>query len=243
LTAPWSIAVASAAILLYNGGFVGRIGRLSPFIARRSALVNKFGWTAVNDVARLTIAAVAQLIFLLLLVAITRIDPLASLRLRPAAIAAGALLGVAEMGLTSFAAHVVMRTLTAFAPGRAPGTSDDWLALARGGWMRYFTHAVRITPPWYLLSVTLLYVAVEEVIFRALLVGYLAPHGHALALAYSVLAFTTVQVLHTPDWKTGMFPALGAIIVGTIHGWLFLVTGDITPLIVAHFTFFVAAVV
>ena len=242
MTAFWPIALLSTSIAAYNGAFVGRIGRISPFVARHLPLVDRFGWTAVNDVARLTIAAVSQLLFLLVLILVTGINPLASLRWHPAVIAAGALLGVAEMGLTSFMAHVLMRAMTSLTPARSLGSVDDWLVVARGGWMRYFTHAVRITPRWYLLSVTLLYVTVEEVIFRAMIITYLLRHGAAQALIYSVLAFTVVQVLHTPSWKTGMFPALGAIAVGGVHGWLFLVTGDITPLIVAHFTFFLTAV-
>jgi len=242
LTALWPIALLSVCIAAYNGALVGRIGRLSPFIARHLSLVDRFGWAAVNDVARLTIAAVSQLLFLMVLILVTRINPLASLRWHPAVIAAGALLGVAEMGLASFMAYVLMRAMTSLGPARSLGAVDDWLVAARGGWMRYFAHAVRITPPWYLLSVTLLYVAVEEVIFRATIITYLLPHGSAQALIYSVLAFTVVQVLHTPSWKTGIFPALGAIAVGGVHGCLFLVTGDVTPLIVAHFTFFLAAV-
>jgi hypothetical protein len=238
----WPIALLSVSIAAYNGVFVGRIGRIAPLVTRRLPLVDRFGWTAVNDVARLTIAAASQLLFLLALVLITGVDIVASLRWNPPLIAAGALLGIAEMGLSSFLAHVLMRTITSAAPSRFVGGLDDWLVVARGGWMRYFTNAVRITPRWYLLSVALLYVAVEELVFRATILTYLLPHGTVQALVYSVLAFTVVQVLHTPSWKTGMFPALGAIVVGFVHGWLFLVTGDVTPLIVAHFTFFVAAV-
>jgi hypothetical protein len=242
LTALWQVSLLSAFIGAYNGAFVGRIGRIAPLVARRLPMVDRFGWTAVNDVARLTIAAVSQLLFLLVLILATGINPLASLNWHPAVIAAGALLGVAEMGFTAFMAHVLMRAMTSLAPAGFPGAVDEWLVVARGGWMRYFTHAVRITPRWYLLSITLLYVAVEEIIFRAVIITYLLPRGAALALLYSMFAFAVVQVLHTPSWKTGMFPAVGAIAVGGVHGGLFLVTGDITPLIAAHFIFFLAAV-
>lgn len=237
----WQLFLLSAFIAAYNGAFVGRIGRLAPLITRHLPMVDRFGWTAVNDVTRLTIAAVAQFLALLVLVLVTGVDPLAAVKWNPALLAAGALLGVAEMGLASLMAHALMRTMTSLAPARSPGV-DDWLVVARGGWMRYFTHAIRITPLWYLLSVTLLYVAVEEIIFRDVIITYLRPRGSAVALLGSVAAFTVVQILHTPSWKTGMFPAVSALAVGCAHGWLFLVTGDIAPLIVAHFTFFLGAV-
>jgi len=39
-----------------------------------------------------------------------------------------------------------------------------------------------------------------------------------------------------------IFPITGALVVGITHGILFLHVPDISPLIVAHFTFFVASI-
>jgi hypothetical protein len=235
------VALLSLCIAIYNGFVTGHIGRLSPILARRSRLASRSGWTAVNDVGRLTIASVAQLCFLIVLIGLTGINVVQSLRFDAIVIVLGIVLGISEMGLSSFAAHVLMR-IGSSVMVETPKTVEDWLVLARGGWMRYFTNAIRIAPRWYLLSVTLLYITVEEVIFRVVVLSYLLPEGPELALAGSVAAFVIVQVIHTPNWRTALFPATGATIVGLVHGWLFLHTGDVTPLVAAHCAFFMAAV-
>lgn len=65
--------------------------------------------------------------------------------------------------------------------------------------------------------------------------------GMGVALAASVTLFVGIQVFNMPSWRAAMFPVLGALVVGVVHGALYLAVPDITPLIVAHFVLFMVA--
>jgi hypothetical protein len=89
-------------------------------------------------------------------------------------------------------------------------------------------------------GVITLYIAGEEIIFRSVLVGMALPLGRAAAVATSTVFFSLIQTLHMPSWRSGVFPVVGALITGMIHGTPFLLVPEIWPLIVAHLTLFVA---
>lgn len=94
-------------------------------------------------------------------------------------------------------------------------------------------------PP--LAALILLYVAVEEVVFRGVVIAAVGDAGMGVALAASVTLFVGIQVFNMPSWRAAMFPVLGALVVGVVHGALYLAVPDITPLIVAHFVLFMVA--
>lgn len=107
--------------------------------------------------------------------------------------------------------------------------------------MRYFT-SVNRDSHWSLrLTLCLGYIGVEEWIYRATLVEIFRPLGGVVAIGLSVLGFLIAQIVWTPSWRTWIFPAIGAAIIGPIHGYLYWRQGDIFTLIVAHLSFFFAS--
>ena len=151
-------------------------------------------------------------------------------------------LGVGEMGLSSllgYAAIVIVdaavRRHTPVLLGRRGSQSPTgWSAAARGGWMQYYIKAVDILPLPVGLALVLLYVFFEECIFRGVVLAALLPLGDCAAIALSAVLFMAVQIPHTPGWRTAMFPVIGALVVGVVHGSLFVAVPRLTPLALAH---------
>lgn len=235
------IAVVSA-IAAFYGLLIQRFGMLSRVIARHTAFARRQSWQAINDVSKLGLACFSQFMFFLVLAWLTDVSISAWFDPVPDLLLLGAVVGVAEMGLSSLLIVLSIRLVTRFGPEGQPD-GDAWLSLGRAGWMREYLTTIRIMPLPVSALMSLAYVAVEELIFRGVLIQFFLPFGQGWAVALSVLMFAAVQVPHTPSWRTAMFPVIGALVVGIVHGVLFLSTGHILPLIVAHFVFFMIAVI
>jgi hypothetical protein len=221
----------------------GRLDFLSKFIVTYFRLARRHPWNAVNDVVNLGLAGVSQLICFVLLLYVTGVNVGQLIAFEPVLILYGVLLGLGEMALSSFGSHIALRIIMKLFPSHGPTEINSWLTLARGGWMRYYLSTVKISPLPLVCFLTLTYVLVEELIFRGIVITYFLSLGSGLALAVSIIFFVGAQVLHTPNWRTAMFPVIGALIVGTIHGLLFLAVPNVLPLVIAHFVFFIVAVI
>jgi len=191
----------------------------------------------------LALVGTSQLGFCLLLIWIGQLDlaQLGLTRVHPALIFYGILLGIGEMALSSLLGNVGMRIAMVFVPEKVPAELKDWLAIARGGWMREYLRTAEIMPLPLAFLPIILYVAVEETIFRAVLLSIFLPAGNAWALGASIILFALVQIFNMSSWSGAMFPVMGALVIGFLHGSLFLAVPEIVPLIVAHVAFFMAA--
>lgn len=237
----------AAIILTILGGnsslLTGRLDFLSKFIVTRFRLARRYPWNTINDVVNLGLAGVLQLICFILLLHVTGVSVGQLIAFDPILILYGILLGLGEMALSSFGSHIALRVIMQLFPSHGPTELNSWLTLARGGWMRYYLSTVKISPLPVVCFLTLTYVLVEELIFRGVIITYFLSQSRGLALVISIIFFVAAQILHTPNWRTAMFPVIGALIVGTIHGLLFLAVPNVLPLVVAHFVFFIVAVI
>jgi membrane protease YdiL (CAAX protease family) len=209
----------------------------------RLPLARSYTADEVESTVSLLAATVGQAIFLACSFAITEVSPgqLVPRTVRPDLVALGAVLGVGEASLASFLGYAGMRA-TQVRRGRSSGSSREWLVMGRGGWMRFYLRTAEVAPwPWLVL-VTVVYVTAEEAFFRGILVTFVSPHGAALAVVVSTALFLAVQVFHMPSWRAALFPAAGGLVVGVLHSVLFLLVPDLTPLVVAHFAFFLVLV-
>jgi hypothetical protein len=232
----------------YYGLVVPRIGDR---VARGALTVVSARWTGARSVSvgeldgvlRLAIAGLMQLAFCTALLVALGIAPpdLVQGPPRLELLAAGAVLGGAEAALGSFLGMVGMRAAAALDHDATAPSPQEWIGLARAGWMRLYTRTAEVLPLPPLAALILLYVAVEEVVFRGVVIAAVGDAGMGVALAASVTLFVGIQVFNMPSWRAAMFPVLGALVVGVVHGALYLAVPDITPLIVAHFVLFMVA--
>jgi Type II CAAX prenyl endopeptidase Rce1-like len=242
------MTVLGLLILGYYGKVVRLVGeplarRFVAAMVNGSALTRRWSVADVDGVVRLLLSGALQLSFLTTLVIAL---PVAVDDLLPASwdvwlMLLGVPLGIAEAALATYVAYLGSRFAGLVRRGGAPTTIEGWLSVARGGWIRYYLRTAEVAPRWLLVFATTLYVAGEELIFRGVV---LADRGlpPAIAVAISVVLFAAAQVFYTPGWRTALFPVLGAIVLGIVHGCLFVTVPDVTPLIVAHVTMFLVTV-
>jgi membrane protease YdiL (CAAX protease family) len=127
-------------------------------------------------------------------------------------------------------------------PALTPRDMRQWIAMSRAGWMQGYLvtlHSVSLPTS---VSLTVAYVAVEEIVFRGIMITFLLPLGAVAAVTLSTIVFAIVQAFQMPGWRNAIFPATGAVVMGIVHGTLFVAVPDVAPLIVAHAVFFLAAV-
>ena len=230
--------VACVAVLAFYGAFyrvvVRRSGSLVQPLLRRAGLEANHPLRDVQAVGKLGMAGVSQLGFAAVLIWALDIPigQALSRGARPELLLLGAGLGVAEIALAS----LLCTTIASIAATRSsPGT---WTVGGGGGWMGQFGATLRVAPAWVSAILIGLYVSVEEVVFRAILLDALAPWGRAAAIAVSLVLFVIVQRFSMPTWGSALFPMIGASVVGFVHAVLYWSFKAILPLVLAHLTFF-----
>ena len=150
---------------------------------------------------------------------------------------AGAALGAGEMALATFLGMVAMRVMMAVAPA-APTRLHAWFAVVNSGWMRLFNRAVEVLPGSVSFALVGASVLVEELIYRGVVLTVLLPSGPVGAVVLSTVIFAGYQLFNVPKLRGAMFPVIGAVVMGVVHGTLFVVVPNVWPLAIAHVTFF-----
>lgn len=232
------------AIIYYSFRFKGMTA-CSRSLVNYLHLTKRYSLSEMVGIVRLVLGGISQLAFCFVLIFITHLDlrQLGLNTFQPVLIVYGIFLGTGEMALSSFFGHLGMRIAIVLAPASGPTEMKGWLTVAKGGWMGEFLKIVEIVPLPLAFLLIMLHVLGEEIIFRAVLIKFFLPASAALALSVSVFFFVMMQIFHMPSWRSAMFPVIGTLLVGFVHGALFLAVPDILPLIVAHFVFFVSAVI
>ncbi len=217
------------------------VSRWGPLVQPLVRLLRRDGSHSARDIAalgRLGAAAVAQGAFATAMIIILGVNPREVANIPgPMQIALGVGLGIAELGFSTFVCTLAMQILLAAAGGRR----DDWLGPGRAGWMGQFLAAGRVAPWWLFALCVLIYVAGEEIIFRAVLIETLRPAGAMIAVGVSIVCFVGVQALHMPSARSALFPLIGGLVVGCVHSTLYWQAPDVVPLVFAHATFFAGA--
>lgn len=236
------ILVAIAVVALFYASFYRRV--VKHWERAGKLLVDRLGITSTSSareaeaVGKLACASVAQAAFAVLLLAAFRLDPRAISGFQPILIILGVVLGFGEMSLSRFFCTAMVH-LNGFGNSRL--AVAEWLAASRSGWMGLFAGTIGSAPSWFSATIIAVYVAGEEIVFRAILISVLAPNGPVFAVGISTLLFVAAQAFNMPTLRAAAFPMVGALVVGIIHGALYWRTRDVVPLIGAHLAYFATA--
>jgi len=240
-------AAAGLSVLCFYAFFyrsvVARWGGAVQWVLRPLQLERLHPVRHVDAVGKLAAAAVAQLLFAVALFWALGARWGEIVGQHAAVIPEAALLGAGELALTSLICTLIVEVASARRGPARETVRREWAAQTRGGWMSYFLLTMRAAPPTVALGSICLYVGVEELIFRGLLIPALldAGLGGTGSVASSGLLFVGVQALAMPSRRAALFPMVGAAVIGVVHGILFLHVPDVIPLAVAHVAFFAAA--
>jgi len=232
------------AILAYYGALDPRLAAMSPRLVRLVPRHDAVSVSEAQGVATLACVGLAQLLFAGAPIALTGIGiAVAPSADRIAAYAAlGAVLGLGELGLSSFLARIAIHGASALERGRGPAGFEHWIAMSRGGWMRSYLRTIDALAPSVALGLTATYIVAEEIVFRGVLAGSLAPLGVVWAALGATAAFMVVQAFQMPGWRNALFALSGALVMGITHSALYLEGVTLLPLVIAHITFFWLAV-
>lgn len=238
------IGVVAVAVVAYYYALVPRLGGIwSRWMLRvadgRLAFTSEYSADETDKMLRLTAASILQVVFCVGLVLFSgvRLAPLIFPHSGLALLLYGIPLGIGEAALGSFLGEVVMRTAILVAPAKVPSQPRDWLAMLKGGWMSLFFRTAERAPLGFLVGVLLLYVGTEEAVFRGVLLSVFMPLGRPAAFFLSLALFLIAQIFYMPSWQSTIFPVMGALVIGVVHGILFLSVPNLGPLIVAHLVF------
>jgi hypothetical protein len=236
-------ALACAATLAFYAGayrtLVRRCGPLAEPLIALLRLAPRAPERDVRAVGKLLAAAVVQALFAAALLVAAGVSPPLIAPDAPAAVLMlGAMLGLGEIALAAMVCGAVVQLGSHAEPARAA----RWLSGGRGGWMALFAATMRTAPPWAAAAITVLYVGVEELVFRAILIDLLRPYGALVAIGIPLGLFCAAQTFHMPSLRAALFPVVGALVVGLTHGLLYWHVPALLPLIAAHLTFFLGAV-
>jgi membrane protease YdiL (CAAX protease family) len=237
------------AVLAYYGLVVQRVGDswvrlVFPRVMDRLPTASSYSADELESIVRMSMAGVMQLAFCAAIILLGGIElqQLFSGRVDPVLVVYGVLLGIGEAALGSYLGYVGMQTAMKVAPARVPGQVSAWLTMSKGGWVRLYMKTAAAAPAWLAILTAVLYISVEEVVFRGVLITSLDGAGAAVALGVSTGLFVVVQVFNMPSWHGAMFPVLGALVIGLVHGAVYLAVPDLLPLIVAHLVAFGLAI-
>jgi membrane protease YdiL (CAAX protease family) len=161
----------------------------------------------------------------------------------------GALLGGVVLGLGVLAFGQILSqyvfgqaTLRQRRHSGRTSVADDIIAFRDTGWIRGY-NILRKTFPSIGYVLIAFSVIGEELIFRGLILALLAKgFSPAIGMILSILAFAGIQKMNMPNWSLALIPITAASLMGLVHSYLALTTMNILPLLVSHYTFFIAAV-
>lgn len=147
----------------------------------------------------------------------------------------GLLLGLGLAGTAMIICLFVIKAWSAL----SQTTEQQMMAALPGGWLKSYAYVKLVTPAWIYLPAILLQLSCEELIFRSIFINYLLSLGYFFSIMVSALFFTGMQIFLMATLRGALFPVLGALLIGIVHGYLFLIINSIWPFIISHSIFFI----
>lgn len=126
---------------------------------------------------------------------------------------------------------------------RARNVKMELRVAKHSGWIRTYTMAYHSLPKPLFLTFTAISVVGEELAFRGVMLPLLVHGtGAVIGLALSVLAFVGIQKPFMPSWHSAAVPMSGALVVGTVLGFLAITQRNIFTPIMAHVGFVIVTI-
>lgn len=239
-----SMVCVSILITLYYKYVKTAIINQSARIAKQLGLTHHF---PINDAAgaiELMLIAFSHVLFCLLLILILPFQwPSLNINVEeiPIYFIYGVLLGIGCMGASGLFCKIAIQLITTFKISRKLDLKS-WLTVSRGGWVKHHLQSMEIFPIYFSIIILAMQVGSEEVIFRGIMLNYFMPFGVNVAFFTAISFFVLMQAFLMHKWQSAIFPMIGALVMGFAHSILYLQVPILWPLIVAHVTFFLFAV-
>lgn len=154
----------------------------------------------------------------------------------------GILLGIGCMAVSGLLCKITIHLLRLFNK-HIDCDLKNWLTMSRGGWIKHHLQLIEILPLYLSIIILCLQVGSEEIIFRYILLNYFLPFGQWIAFFTSISLFIMMQCFLMNRWQSAIFPMIGAGVMGFVHSLLYFHLPILWPLIIAHISFFLFAII
>jgi len=207
-------------------------------IARHLKFTRSYPLSAVKDIVGSIFITFSLVLFCALLLFILKMQPsqLGLFHWDPIMIFYGLLVGVGEAGVALLIYQTVMSGIKTLFPNVAATTCRVRFNINSNGWPHHNKRFMQITSLSMLLLMILIQAGAQEIIFRGVMIHYFSPYGGGVAIAISTLLFILMVALLYPMNTNTMFTSVAALVIGVVHGILYLNSATLLPLIVAHVT-------
>lgn len=241
------LGAIAVGLLIYYGYLASRFDSMVVRQVVKLKCARYYSLAELSSVVDVGVAGVLQLVVCLFLALLVSFDGTAILgqQFSWACLGLGLALGLGEMAVASFACFVLFSCYSLAQCRRVPYAlrANELYLRTQLGWVKSFG-LIREVLPWPLAQALILfYVAIEEIIFRGLLLGELLqvlPPSWAIGAATAV--FAACQLFGMPRNVYSLAPVISAVIMGTVHGAAYVAIQSIAPLILAHWVFLAATV-
>jgi membrane protease YdiL (CAAX protease family) len=231
------ITIATVLVVLYYGFFKNCLRSPAYTVARLLRLTKNYNVEEAKGAVGFILVVMTHSVFAMLLclgLKVSWID-LGLGKLVFTHLILGGLLGVGMAG-TSAIFSMLMVKLAAY----LSHYSEDQIFLSlSSGWLKSYEYVRRLIPQFFSLPLIILQLGCEELVFRSVFLHYFFVFGSTVAILMAALLFTLMQLFQMPTLRSCLFPMIGAILMGFVHGYLFLVTQSLWPLILSHSVFFI----
>ena len=218
--------------------------KLAPKLAKRTSLGETMPFLEAVGIYELVLVAVSHVLLCLSVAGVLGISwtEMGISEFSVTRVFYGIAIGAGLLGVSTVLCRCAIELGPRVMGNACPDNLSGWLTLSRAGWIRHHIHAAKNLPMPVVLAVLIMQVGSEEVMFRGIMVQYFAPFGILLSIVVSTTLFVSMQTFQMPNFASSMFPVIGSLVMGIVHGVLFAYDAALWPLIVAHITFFLLAV-
>lgn len=146
----------------------------------------------------------------------------------------GMFLGLGLAGTSMIICLLIVKLIAFF----TQFTEEQVMLALPGGWLKSYEYIKVIAPPYIFMPAIVLQLTCEEIIFRGIFINYFINFGVLYTIITSTLLFALMQIFLIPTIRGALFPVIGALLMGMVHGYLFLVIDSLWPLVFSHMIFF-----
>lgn len=240
-----ALAIVTAILLFYQWG-LGRgtpdLGRVLDWLVAHVRSARHYSVNDLEAIVWLGLWSLVQVVFVVGLAVVSGVDAedLFTTAFHPAFILYGVFLGIGEVALVSLFSYALSGAAMRVTAGGAGMDMGSFLSIACARWRRVLLRPMEVAPLALILPAVMVSLAVEETVFRGVVITNLRSAGGGIALATSIALFMAVRTMGTSLWPGRLSVGVEALVVGTVHAALYLAVPNLVPLVIAQEVYVVA---
>jgi membrane protease YdiL (CAAX protease family) len=212
------------------------------WLVRHTRSARQYSAKDAEAIVWLCLWSALQAVFAVGLVLVSGFDfeDLFIIAFHPALIPYGVFLGIGEVALVSLFSYALSGAAMRVVAGGAGIGISNTSAMVQAGWRRVVLKPMEVAPLVLILPVIVLLLAVEETVFRGVVITSLRNVADGIAPVISVTLFLIARTMGAASWPGRLLVGVEALVLGTVHAALYLAVPNLVPLVIAQEVYVVA---